>query len=132
MREKYGLSSWELLKACFSREWLLMKRNSFIHIFKSIQIAIIAVMAFTVLLKTEMKAGQRQDADKLWGAPFFSLMAVMLNGMEEITMTIFRLPVFFRQRDSLFYPAWAFGFPIWLLCIPISVIESGIWFTLKY
>nr|KJB36395.1 hypothetical protein B456_006G157200 [Gossypium raimondii] len=27
--KKYGISNWELVKACFAREWLLMKRNSF-------------------------------------------------------------------------------------------------------
>ncbi|PQQ21430.1 pleiotropic drug resistance protein 2-like [Prunus yedoensis var. nudiflora] len=27
VRAKYGISHWELFKACFSREWLLMKRN---------------------------------------------------------------------------------------------------------
>jgi hypothetical protein len=28
----------ELLKACFSREWLLMKRNSFVYIIKVVQV----------------------------------------------------------------------------------------------
>ncbi|KDP27424.1 hypothetical protein JCGZ_20834 [Jatropha curcas] len=35
--EKYGISKKELLKACISRELLLMKRNSFIYIFKMMQ-----------------------------------------------------------------------------------------------
>jgi len=32
---KYSLSKWEMLKACSRREILLMKRNSFIYLFKS-------------------------------------------------------------------------------------------------
>lgn len=35
---KYSLSKWELLKACMEREYLLMKRNSFIYIFKAAQV----------------------------------------------------------------------------------------------
>jgi ABC-type multidrug transport system ATPase subunit len=35
---KYGINKMELLKACFSREWLLMKRNSFVYIFKVFQV----------------------------------------------------------------------------------------------
>lgn len=35
---KFGISKMELLKACFSREWLLMKRNSFVYIFKLVQV----------------------------------------------------------------------------------------------
>ncbi|RWW31583.1 hypothetical protein BHE74_00018806 [Ensete ventricosum] len=36
---KYGISMTELLKACISREWLLMKRNSFVYIFKVVQVS---------------------------------------------------------------------------------------------
>lgn len=35
----YSLSKWELLKACTARELLLMKRNSYIYIFRTIQVA---------------------------------------------------------------------------------------------
>jgi hypothetical protein len=31
----------ELLKASFSREWLLMKRNSFVYIFKVVQVCVL-------------------------------------------------------------------------------------------
>ncbi|KAL5975218.1 Pleiotropic drug resistance protein tur2 [Asimina triloba] len=34
---KYGISKMELLKACAAREWLLMKRNSFVYFFKIFQ-----------------------------------------------------------------------------------------------
>jgi len=36
---KYGINKTELLKACTSREWLLMKRNSFVYIFKVVQVS---------------------------------------------------------------------------------------------
>ncbi|CAK9153839.1 unnamed protein product [Ilex paraguariensis] len=132
VKDKYGISNWELFKACFSREWLLMKRNSFVYIFKTVQITIMALIAFTVFLRTEMKYGTIPDAGKFYGALFFSLINVMFNGMAELAMTIFRLPVFFKQRDFLFYPAWAFAMPIWLLRLPISIVESVIWIVLTY
>lgn len=34
----YSLRKWELLKACTGREWLLMKRNSFVHVSKTAQV----------------------------------------------------------------------------------------------
>lgn len=37
--KRYGISKKELLKACSSREFLLMKRNSFVYIFKMIQVS---------------------------------------------------------------------------------------------
>lgn len=36
--DRYGVSKKELLKACVARELLLMKRNSFVYIFKMIQV----------------------------------------------------------------------------------------------
>ncbi|PIN25403.1 Pleiotropic drug resistance proteins (PDR1-15), ABC superfamily [Handroanthus impetiginosus] len=132
VKEKYGISNWELFRACFSREWLLMKRSSFVYIFKTTQITIMATIALTVFLRTEMSSGQIEDASKYWGALFFSLINVMFNGMQELAMTVFRLPVFFKQRDCLFYPAWAFALPIWVLRIPISIMESSLWIIFTY
>ncbi|XP_062167430.1 ABC transporter G family member 39 isoform X2 [Alnus glutinosa] len=130
--EKYGISNMELFKACFSREWLLMKRNSFVYIFKTTQITIMSIIAFTVFFRTEMSVGTVTDGGKFFGALFFSLINVMFNGMAELAMTVFRLPVFYKQRDFLFYPAWAFGLPIWVLRIPLSLMESAIWIILTY
>lgn len=130
--KRYGISSCDLLKACFARECLLMKRNSFVYIFSITQITIMALIAMTVFFRTEMPSGTLADGGKYFGALFFSLSAVMFNGMAELSMIVSRIPIFFKQRDSLFYPAWAFGLPIWILRIPISFMESGIWVILTY
>ncbi|KAJ7981129.1 Pleiotropic drug resistance ABC transporter [Quillaja saponaria] len=132
VKEKYGISNWELFKACFSREWLLMKRSSFVYIFKTSQITIMAIICFTVFFRTEMESGELQDGTKYWGALFFSLINIMFNGFAELNMTVARLPVFFKQRDFMFFPAWAFALPIWVLRIPISIVESAIWIILTY
>ncbi|KAJ6699302.1 PLEIOTROPIC DRUG RESISTANCE PROTEIN 1-LIKE ISOFORM X1 [Salix purpurea] len=79
-----------------------------------------------------MEVGTVIGGQKFFGALFFSLVNVMFNGMAELAMTVFRLPVFYKQRDFLFFPAWAFGLPIWVLRIPLSLMESGIWIILTY
>ncbi|KAK4279543.1 hypothetical protein QN277_011310 [Acacia crassicarpa] len=130
--DKYGVSRWELFKACFAREWLLIKRNAFIYIFKTVQIIVMSLIALSVFLRTGMKYGELQDGTKFFGALFFSLINVMFNGMAELALTLVRLPVFFKQRDFLFYPAWAFALPIWVLRIPLSLMESALWVCLTY
>ncbi|XP_024991416.1 pleiotropic drug resistance protein 2-like isoform X2 [Cynara cardunculus var. scolymus] len=132
VKEKFGISNVELLKATLAREWLLMKRNAFLYIFKTFQITIMSIIAFTVFFRTTMKSGQLKDGGKYMGALFFSLLNVMFNGAAELALTVMRLPVFFKQRDSLFYPAWAFALPIWVVKIPISVMESVIWICMTY
>uniref|UniRef100_A0A7N2LHE1 ABC transporter domain-containing protein n=1 Tax=Quercus lobata TaxID=97700 RepID=A0A7N2LHE1_QUELO len=104
VKEKYGISNWELFNACFAREWLLMKRNSFIYIFKTTQITIMSIIAMTVFLRTKMKHGRLEDGGKYYGALFFSLINVMFNGMAELALTM----------------------------IPLSLMESGIWICLTY
>lgn len=50
--KKYGVNRKELLRACAGREFLLMKRNSFVYIFKATQVSNIqAIMLFTTYQK---------------------------------------------------------------------------------
>ncbi|PON89430.1 ABC type transporter protein [Trema orientale] len=130
--EKYGVKKKELLKACFSREFLLMKRNSFVYIFKLTQLAILGLIATTVFLRTEMYHNTVDDGGIYIGALFFSLAATMFNGMSEISMTITKLPVFYKQRNFLFFPSWAYALPTWILKIPISLLEVAVWMLITY
>ncbi|KAI8569221.1 hypothetical protein RHMOL_Rhmol02G0261800 [Rhododendron molle] len=88
--------------------------------------------AALVTKKTRMPSGTLLDGGKFFGALFFSLMTVMFNGMTELAMTILGLPVFYKQRDAIFYPSWAFALPIWVLRIPVSLLESAILVGLTY
>ncbi|XP_021845699.1 ABC transporter G family member 39 isoform X2 [Spinacia oleracea] len=131
-KEMYGISNWKLLKACFSREWMLMKRNSFVYIFKTTQLTIMSLITMTVFLRTTMHHETVADGGKYLGALFFSLMNMMFNGMAEFPMTVLTLPVFYKQRDLFFYPAWAYALPTCVLRIPLSFVESAIWTILTY
>ncbi|XP_077234885.1 ABC transporter G family member 39-like isoform X2 [Tasmannia lanceolata] len=130
--EPYGISSWEILKICFSREWLLMKRNWFIYVFKTFQITTISLIILTVFLRTKMKHQTIADGGKYLGVLFFILINIMFNGIAELGMIVLRLPVFYKQRDLLFYPPWAFSLSLSILRIPLSLLESGIMIILTY
>ncbi|KAK1422456.1 hypothetical protein QVD17_25588 [Tagetes erecta] len=130
--EKYGLDSKELLKACTDREILLMKRNSFVYIFKLFQLTVMALIALTVFFRTEMHKSSLEDGGLYTGALFFGVVMIMFNGMSEISMTIAKLPVFYKQRNFLFYPSWAYAVPSWIIKIPISFLEAGVWTILTY
>ncbi|KAG7997946.1 hypothetical protein I3843_01G233600 [Carya illinoinensis] len=129
---KYGLSKKELLKACFSREYLLMKRNSFVYLFKLTQLSLVAVVAMTVFLRTKMHRRSVEDGGIFLGALFFAVTMNMFNGLAEISLTIAKIPVFYKQRDLLFYPSWAYALPLWILKIPITFMEVGVWVFMTY
>lgn len=66
------------------------------------------------------------------GALFYSVVFIMFNGLSEISMTISKLPVFYKQRNLLFYPAWAFSLPPWIIKIPITLVQVALWVFITY
>ncbi|MGV7767488.1 ABC transporter permease, partial [Mycobacterium kansasii] len=66
------------------------------------------------------------------GALFFALVTLMFNGFAELSMTIAKLPVFYKQRDLLFYPPWAYALPSWILKIPVTLAECAVWVGMTY
>ncbi|KAL3511745.1 hypothetical protein ACH5RR_024462 [Cinchona calisaya] len=130
--KKYSVPMRELLKTNFDKEWLLIKRNSFVYVFKTVQIIIVALIASTVFLRTKLHTRNEADAALFIGALLFGMIINMFNGFSELSLTIQRLPVFYKQRDLLFHPPWAFTLPTFLLRIPISVFESIVWMVVTY
>ncbi|CAI0473734.1 unnamed protein product [Linum tenue] len=130
--KRYGVGKMELFKSCFSRELLLMKRNSFVYIFKLSQLITMAIVAMTLFLRTEMHRDSITDGGIYLGALFYTVNAFLFNSMAEISMTIAKLHVYYKQRDFLFYPGWAFSLPPWILKFPITLIEAGAWVFLTY
>nr|BAJ99663.1 predicted protein [Hordeum vulgare subsp. vulgare] len=128
----YGASKTELLRACIEREWLLMKRNLFVYQFRAFQLLVMTVIVMTLFLRTNMHHGTVNDGIVYLGALFFAIVAHMFNGFSGLALATIKLPVFFKQRDYLFFPAWAYAIPTWVLKIPISCVEVAITVFLGY
>ncbi|KAH9670318.1 ABC transporter G family member 37 [Citrus sinensis] len=127
----YSLSRWELFKACMSRELLLMRRNSFVYVFKTTQLIMLATMAMTVFLRTRMEIDVFHG-NYYMGSLYFSLVVLLVDGMPELSMTIQRLEVFYKQQELCFYPAWAYAIPATILKVPLSLVASLAWTCLTY
>ncbi|KAJ8747740.1 hypothetical protein K2173_013115 [Erythroxylum novogranatense] len=131
-RTKYAVSSWELFKTCFAREWMLIRRHSFLYIFRTCQVAFIGLVACTIFLRTRIHATDEEDGKLYLSCLFYGLVHMMFNGFSELSLLIHRLPVFYKQRDNLFHPAWAWSIASFILRIPYSVIESVVWSCVVY
>ncbi|KAH7833546.1 hypothetical protein Vadar_007445 [Vaccinium darrowii] len=128
---KYSLSKWALFKACMSREYLLMRRNYFLYVFKSIQLVFTASVSMTIFLRK----GTRVDvihADRCSGALFLALVMIFFDGFPELSVTVSRLAVFYKQRDLRFYPAWSYAISSTILKIPLSLLVALIWTSITY
>lgn len=109
-----------------SKDLGILKHKTF-----SLQLIIISFITMTVFLRTRM------DVDVLhgnyyMGALFFALTILLVDGIPEMSMTLQRLEVFYKQRDLCFYPAWAYAVPATLLKVPVSFVEALVWTSLTY
>uniref|UniRef100_J3MWM4 ABC transporter domain-containing protein n=1 Tax=Oryza brachyantha TaxID=4533 RepID=J3MWM4_ORYBR len=129
---KYGVSKKELLKANIERGVLLMKRNSFMYMFKAIQLTLVAVNAMTVFIRTNMHHDSIENGRLYMGAQFYGMLMIMFNGLAELGLAVAKLPVFYKQRDLLFYPAWTYALPSCIIRTPISLLNTTIWVFLTY
>ncbi|XP_019196202.1 PREDICTED: pleiotropic drug resistance protein 1-like [Ipomoea nil] len=128
----YGVSKMELLKSCFLREVLLMKRNSALYLLGLASVILLAVITMTLFPKTNISRNSVMGAQIYMGSLFFSLSVFLFSAIQELAPTVMRLPVFYKQRDHSFYPASAYAIPIWILSIPISFVEVSIWVFSTY
>ncbi|XVE98241.1 hypothetical protein REPUB_Repub03eG0088700 [Reevesia pubescens] len=128
----YGVKRSELLKTSFDWQMLLMKRNSFIYVFKFIQLFIVASITMSVFMRTVLHHNTIDDGGLYLGSLYFSMVIIFFNGFTEVSMLVAKLPVLYKHRDLHFYPSWAYTLPSWLLSIPTSLYESGFWVAISY
>ncbi|KAF7127829.1 hypothetical protein RHSIM_Rhsim11G0102600 [Rhododendron simsii] len=152
----YSLSKWALFRACMSREWLLMRRNSFVYVFRLIQVMINAfailssslvsspsianttfklVIIASISTTVFLRSGAGIDvihANLYLGASFYAIIVLFFDGLPELSMTVARLPIFYKQRDLCFYPAWSYAISSAILKLPLSLLAGLIWTSLTY
>uniref|UniRef100_A0A803KRW0 ABC transporter domain-containing protein n=1 Tax=Chenopodium quinoa TaxID=63459 RepID=A0A803KRW0_CHEQI len=131
-KTKFALPKLELFKACFSREVLLIRRQSFLYIFRTIQVILVGFITGTTFLKSRLQTTDVTYGNVYLASLFYGITHMMFNGFSELALMIFRLPVFYKQRDNCFYPAWAWSLSSWVLRVPYSVIESVAWSCVVY
>ncbi|XP_010414331.1 PREDICTED: ABC transporter G family member 31 [Camelina sativa] len=131
-RTKFAISGWENLKACFEREILLINRHRFLYTFRTCQVAFVGFVTATVFLRTRLHPTSEQFGNEYLSCLFFGLVHMMFNGFSELPLMISRLPVFYKQRDNSFHPAWSWSIASWLLRVPYSVLEAVVWTCVVY
>ncbi|KAL1161231.1 hypothetical protein V6Z11_A07G119600 [Gossypium hirsutum] len=131
-KTKYAASRWELLNSCFAREKLLMKGQSFLYIFRTFQVAFVAFFTSTIFLRTKLHPVDEINGNLYLSCLFFGVVHMMFSGFSELSLLIFRLPVFYKQSDNLFHPAWIWSVVSWIIRVPYSVIEAVVWSCVLY
>ncbi|KAG6759849.1 hypothetical protein POTOM_036342 [Populus tomentosa] len=127
----YSSRKWELFKACMSRELLLMKRNTFVYVFKTTQLILTAFITMSVFVRAST-GEDLMSANYLMGSMYYALIRLFTNGVAELSLTVIRLPAVQKQRSFYLYPAWAYSIPASILKIPFSMLDSLLWTGITY
>ncbi|KAE9446705.1 hypothetical protein C3L33_21392, partial [Rhododendron williamsianum] len=97
----------------------------------SFMLVITASISMTMFLRSGA-GSYTTNANHYLGALFFSIFALFFDGKPELSMTVARLPIFFKQRDLYFYPAWSYAISSTILKVPLSLWSALIWTSLTY
>ncbi|KAJ0084449.1 hypothetical protein Patl1_30941 [Pistacia atlantica] len=97
-----------------------------------LKVAFLGFITCTMFLRTRLHPTDEENGGLYLSCLFFGMVQMMFNGFFELPMTISRLPVFYKQRDHFFHPAWAWSFANWILGVPFSIIETVVWSCVVY
>ncbi|KAF6153601.1 hypothetical protein GIB67_027468 [Kingdonia uniflora] len=129
---KFAVSKWELFRTCLAREVLLISRHRFLYIFRTCQVAFVGFVTCTILVRSRLHPTDEINGNLYLSCLFFGLIHMIFNGFTELPIMISRLPIFYKQRNNFFHPAWAWSVPSWLLRVPYSIIEAVVWSCIVY
>lgn len=101
-------------------------------LFYTRQIGIVGFIASTLYLRTTLHHDTINNAAVYLGALFFGLIFIMTAGLAELAFTIMRLPVFYKEKELFLYPAWALSLPMFILRVPWTIIEAGVYLVIVY
>ncbi|DBB14463.1 TPA: transcription factor [Trebouxia sp. C0006] len=112
------------------REIKLQHRGWFNLCSRTLQIGFLAFLSATLFFKPghdTIAEGQRFLLDI-----FFAALVSIFAGFGKIPETVLALPVFYKQRENKFFPAWCYALPMTLLDIPLALWEAVLWTAIPY
>ena len=102
------------------------------YLLHMLKVAFVGFITCTMFLRTRIHPTNEQNGNLYLSCLFYGLVHMMFNGFSELPLMITRLPVFYKQRDNFFHPAWAWSISSWILRVPYSIIEAVVWSCVVY
>jgi len=127
---RYALSALASFKAVLRREVLLLFRNWLMLGFGAGQTAFVAFIVSTTFPR--LPKDDFAQANLYLSVCFFSLMCMFMGGFNFAPIFTKRLPVFFKQRNYHFYPAWSYALAGSLLRVPEHFLSASLWTVMVY
>ncbi|TXG74385.1 hypothetical protein EZV62_002964 [Acer yangbiense] len=128
-KTKYAFVAYKFIINWILLIFFLRFLTSLLHIFK---VAFVGFVTCTMFLRTRLHPSDEKNGQLYLSCLFYGLVHIMFNGLSELSIMISRLPVFYKQRDNNFHPAWAWSIASWIVRVPYSIIEAVVWSCVVY
>uniref|UniRef100_M1CTL5 ATP-binding cassette transporter n=2 Tax=Solanum tuberosum TaxID=4113 RepID=M1CTL5_SOLTU len=86
----------------------------------------------TLFLRTELHKNTARDGGVYLGALFFCCNDDYVQWILRTCPQYYEASSLYKQRDFLFFLAWAYALPTWILKIPITLVEVCIWVCMTH
>ena len=120
------------MKSCSCKSVSLFSPYISYYLLHMLKVAFVGFITCTMFLRTRIHPTNEQNGNLYLSCLFYGLVHMMFNGFSELPLMITRLPVFYKQRDNFFHPAWAWSISSWILRVPYSIIEAVVWSCVVY
>ena len=70
------------------REFTLVMRNFVVYKAKTVQVAVMGLMAATLFLRTHIHPISPNDGQEIAGFLYFATLMMLFNGIAELTLTV--------------------------------------------
>ncbi|KAK2076468.1 hypothetical protein QBZ16_000993 [Prototheca wickerhamii] len=128
--KKYAVPYGKLLASNWKRSMLLQTRTKLFAYMRVVQICLMGFCVATLFLNTPKDT--ISDGNVFSGAAFYSLIYMLIGGFAELHLLTERLPVFYKQREMMFYPGWCFALPTYLFRLPFALVDATLWSCIVY
>ena len=120
------------MKSCSCKSVSFFSPYISYYLLHMLKVAFVGFITCTMFLRTRIHPTNEQNGNLYLSCLFYGLVHMMFNGFSELPLMITRLPVFYKQRDNFFHPAWAWSISSWILRVPYSIIEAVVWSCVVY
>ncbi|KAL4433696.1 hypothetical protein ABPG75_000137 [Micractinium tetrahymenae] len=143
VKTRYGASLAQLTRACLRRGLWLLGGTKEMHIGRLVQTILMAFVVGTLFLQEDKGLQQGTDgqpdvpasissANYFLGVILFTVFNFGVSAFPDSAMLVQALPVWYKHRDSHFYPAFCFALQAVVMRLPWMFAESWVWTLMVY
>eukprot|EP00892_Ulva_mutabilis_P008760 jgi/Ulvmu1/6256/UM028_0114.1 len=129
LSHRYALSPLHMLKVVCDRQLKLALAQGPMNRARLVQVIVIAFMIGTLWFDLGVSA---LNARSFTAVSFMSILFLSLGAMPQLNAVTISKPIFFKQRDNLFFAPACYAIGLWWQTVPFAIVEAVVFSVIVY